>query len=61
MSIATEIYNEAMSRNYPSNALSDLCWLAPREQNWEKGETMYIFEDGSKIIDAGDQGLKVLD
>lgn len=30
-----------------------------RDQNWEKGETAYIFNDGSAIIDCGSTDFRV--
>jgi hypothetical protein len=30
-----------------------------RDQNWEKGETAYIFKDGSAIIDCGDMDFRI--
>jgi hypothetical protein len=32
---------------------------AQKDQNWEKGETAYIFADGSAIVDCGDNDYRI--
>jgi hypothetical protein len=60
MSIADEVLKIVNQADCPSNALDKLNREIERNQDWEKEETIYIFEDGSKIIDNNVDDLTVI-